>query len=69
VKAGEKLTVQIPNSYGIVEISFYDLAGRKLLENAGSNRINEITVPEKPGIYIVAAKYQDAVKTEKILVQ
>jgi hypothetical protein len=52
-----------------VEISFYDLAGRKLLENAGSSRINEITVPEKPGIYIVAAKYQDAVKTEKILVQ
>ncbi|MGC9353302.1 MAG: T9SS type A sorting domain-containing protein, partial [Mariniphaga sp.] len=69
VKAGEKLTVQIPTAGNSVEISIYDLTGRKLLENAGSNRINEITVPEKPGIYIVAAKYQDAVKTEKILVQ
>lgn len=69
VKAGEKLTVQIPRSDEFVEISIYDLAGRKLFENAGSNRLTELTVPEKPGIYIVAAKYQDAVKTEKILVQ
>jgi len=69
VKAGEKLTVQISTAGNSVEISIYDLAGRKLLENSGSNRLNELTVPEKPGIYIVAAKYQDAVKTEKILVQ
>ncbi len=69
VKVGGKLTVQLPESVVSAEISIYDLAGRKLLENAGSNRLNELTVPDKPGIYIIATKYQNAVQTEKILVQ
>lgn len=69
VKAGEKLNVQIPESGGSVEISMFDLNGKLLVKNLASDKLNELTVPVKPGIYIVAAKYQDAVKTEKILVQ
>lgn len=68
VKAGEKITVQVRNFTGIVETSLYDLAGRELLLHSRSGKLNELTVPQKPGIYIIAAKYQDAIKTEKILV-
>ncbi|WP_372949618.1 T9SS type A sorting domain-containing protein [Mariniphaga sp.] len=68
VRAGGKLTVQVPESDVSAEISIYDLTGKILVSRPNSESFNEIKVPEKPGMYIVAAKYQDAVQTEKILV-
>jgi len=69
VKAGGKLTVQDPETSQSLEISMYDLTGKLMMLKPNSDSFNEITVPEKPGIYIIVAKYQDEVKTKKILVQ
>jgi hypothetical protein len=69
VKAGGKLTVQIGEISQLLEISLYDLTGKLLILKPNSDNFNEIIIPEKPGIYIIAAKYRDVVKTEKILVQ
>ncbi len=68
VKVGGKLTVQVPESGDSAHISIYDLTGKILASKPISDSFNEIKVPEKPGMYIVAAQYQGAVKTEKILV-
>ncbi len=68
VRAGGKLTVQVPESGVSADISIYDLTGKILISRPNSDSFNEIKVPEKPGMYIVAAKCQDAVQTEKILV-
>jgi hypothetical protein len=69
IKVGGKLTVQMPESGISADISIYDLTGKLLASNFCSESSNKINVPEKPGIYIVVAKYKGAVKTEKILVK
>lgn len=68
VKAGGQLTVQAPETSQSLEISTYDLTGKLLMVKINSGSFSEIPVPEKPGMYIVATKYRDAVKAEKILV-
>jgi hypothetical protein len=68
VKIGGNLTVQLPMAGGSVELSLYNLTGRKVLSNFITNNSIEITAPLKTGLYILAIKYQNAIVHEKILV-
>lgn len=68
VKAGDKLSVQTPGISGSMEVSIYDLTGRKILVNPNSDNTFEITGQVKSGIYILSVKNQDMVFTGKILI-
>ncbi len=68
VKASDKLSVQIPKTSGYIEVSIYDLTGKKISMNSISDNTFKITGQVKSGTYILAVKYQDTVFTEKILI-
>lgn len=67
-KAGGKLIFQHYGTGGTVEMSLYDLTGRKILSNLIYDNPFEFTAPLKSGMYVLALKFQNTAVTEKILV-
>ncbi len=68
VRKGEKLSIQIPENGNDVELSLYDLTGKKIYFAPVFNNLTEINAPSKEGIYILTVEKYNSKRTTKITV-